>query len=391
VSDGPEFWDLSPEPAEAAPSATESMDAPDVAETPAAGPGTSDSPGASGSAVPRASIEDDLAWLSRHPRNRDRSYDGSRSRHHHSRGRSGRSRRGRTRHHWYRPRNTILLPALVIVLLVAGFLLYVNHELGAIRRGPLNATYGGAASTGTNVLLIASDAPTGAVQADARTMTVQLVHLGAGGDTASLIDIPRDLMLPAAAGESRATVAVRYLRVGSGALAADLQVILGITIAHVVQVDYAGYVRASDRLGGVDVHTETGIRRMSGAAVRDYVDQAGLPGVVAGQRNQHWLRGIIEGALTPAVLLNPFRIIGLLHDMVPNLVVDEALTSGAIRSLAWHSRGLSPSQTRYLTVPYRRYAPVKGGTVLLPDLPAMRQLGAAVRADNDSGIAVFDN
>ena len=186
-------------------------------------------------------------------------------------------------------------------------------------------------------------------------------------------------------------MAARYLHSGATALATDLQTVLGVTIAHVVQVEYAGYVAATDRLGGIDVTTGKGTQHISGEQARSYVDQPGISSVVAGQRNQHWLRGMLESAFTPGVLLNPFKIIGLLHDFVPNLVLDDAFTTGAIRSLAWHSRGLSPSQTRYLTVPYKGYAPVDGGVVLLPDLAGMRQLGAAIRADNDSGIAVFDN
>jgi len=344
---------------------------------------------------PAASVDDDLAWLQRTHQNREHSGHHSHHSHHGrgSRGRGGHQRGRGRRHHprWYRPRNTIVFPLLALVLLVAGFLFYVNHELGAIRRAPINADFSGATSAGTNVLLIASNARTGAVQADVATMVVQLVHLGADGSHASLIDLPRDLVLPDAHGRGRASIAVQYLRDGTSSLVSDLQSVLGIDIEHAVQINYAGYVRATDTIGGVDVSTETGVRHLSGSAALSYVDQRGINSVVAGQRNQHWLRGIIEGTLSPGVLLNPVKIIELLHDVKPNLILDDALTTGAIRSLAWHSRGLSPTQTRYLTVPYRGYEHVKGSVVLLPDLQAIAQLGAAVRADNDSGIAVFDN
>lgn len=327
------------------------------------------------------SADDDLAWLDRHPHNRD----------HHGTSGHGRRRHHHRRHHWYRPRNTIGLPLLALVLVVVGFVLYVNHELSSIRRTPLNAQFGGPASTGTNVLLIASDAPSGAVRADTRTMVVQLIHLSVDGMHASLIDIPRDLLLPAHAGAGRATIATTYSRSGAQALASQVQDALRITLTHVLQVDFAGYVRATDRLGGVDVRTETGLRRLSGDQARAYVDQAGIASIVTGQRAQHWLRGIVEATLTPGVVLNPLKLLGLLHDMTPNLVLGDTLTNGAIRSLVWHARGLSPSQTRYLSVPVLGYRRIGGATVLLPDTQGIRQLGGAIRADNDSGIAVFGN
>lgn len=358
--------------------------------------------GSDESSTPTSPDDDDLAWLNRHGHNRAQVNAGI-DRAHRSRNlgrvpRSSRSRRRRRRrkksrkvHHWYRPRNTVVLPLLVLVLVVAGFLFYVNHELGSIRRAPLNAAYAGKGSLGTNVLLIASNAPTTAVRADVATMVVQLVHIGTDGTHAALVDVPRDLVLPATADEARATVGVRYLRSDASGLSTALQDVFGITIEHVVQVTYAGYVKASDRLGGVDVSTGPGVEHFSGSQARAYVDEPGITSIEAGQRNQHWLRGIIEGMFTPGVLFNPFKVIGLLHDFTPSLVIDDAFTTGAMRSLGWHSRGLSPAQTLYLTVPHKDYVKVSDGVVLQPDLAGMRQLGAAIRADNESGIAVFDN
>ncbi len=370
-------------------------DGPDTPDLPAEPPGDQPTgePGLPNDAV---DPDDDLAWLSRHGHNRRHNSAGLES----SLGRStrpGRSRRRRRRrrsrrhHHWYRPRNTIVFPLLAVVLLVVGFLLYVNHELASIRRAPLDAPYAGKTSAGTNVLLIASDARETAVQADVPTMVVQLVHIGANGANTSLIDLPRDLVLPATEGQARATVGVRYLRSGASGLNTSLQDLLGLTIDHVVLATYTGYAKATDRLGGVDINTVNGIEHLSGAQARAYVVQKGITSVDAGHRNQQWMRGMIEGSLTPGVLLNPFKIIGLLRDLTPNLVVDDGFTTGAIRSLGWHSRGLSPQLTRYLTVPHKDYVPAGGGRVLMPDVAAIRQLGAAIRADNDSGIAVFDN
>lgn len=351
---------------------------------------------------PGPRLPDDLDWTSASYRGaHHRSHHGGDGEHHgdhhgrgHGRGHgSGRGRgRGRSkRHHWYRPRNVIGIPLLILALLLAGTYLYVEHELNGIRRAPLNADFGGSRSQGTNVLLLGSDAPADALRLDRPTMVIQLVHLAAGGTQAAVINLPRDLLLTGAGGAGSETLQAAYDTNGDSAVVDLIQQALGITVDHVSQISFTGYAKVTDTLGGVDLPTLQGVRSFTGAQALQYTAATDVSSIESGRRNQQWLKAILTETFTPSVLLNPFRLLALLHDTTPNLVLDEGFTTGALRSLVLTARHLRPSTIRYLTAPYRGYADRHRQRVLLPDEAALRQLGAAVAADNASGIAVFDN
>lgn len=317
--------------------------------------------------------------------------------------------------HWYRPRNTLGIPALVIVLIVLASLLYVNAQMSGIRRAPLLPDLAGRAGLGTNVLIVASDSGEHSLASDPQTMVLQLVHLSASGANASVINLPTDLYLPDptqppdTGGSQRLVDA--YRTAGVPRLVETVQDSLGIDVDHVAQVGFAGYVRVTDRLGGVDMPSDQGVRHFTGDQAERYTTTSAGSSIAAGRANQEWLKAMLTSALTPSVLLNPFTMVGLLKDTKPNLVLDDEFTNGALRSLLWRSRHLRPSSIRFLTAPSVRYAvrtlvrrtTGSGGAdgtkktertkvkVLLPDLAGLKQLGVAVRADNDSGIAVFDN
>lgn len=313
--------------------------------------------------------------------------------------------------HWYRPRNTILIPLLVIVLIVLASGLYVEHELKGVQRAPFLADFGGPRSAGDNVLLVGSESPAHALALDQSTMIVQLVHLSANGGAAAVINLPRDLYLPEPPARSATrtgrvgtangvtatgsrTLQEAYAKGGEPLLVETVQADLGVSIEHVAQIGFAGYVRVTDRLGGVTMPTPDGPRSFTGPQALSYVDATtGLANgdITNGSRNQQWLKAMIEGAFTPHVLLNPFQLIGLLHDTTPNLVLDDAFTVGELRRLGWKARHLRPDSIRYLTAPYRGFVQRKGATVLMPNLTELHQLGSAVRRDDASGIASFDN
>ena len=314
--------------------------------------------------------------------------------------------------HWYRPRNTLAFPALAIVLLLLIAVLYVNAQMSGIRRAPLLPDFGGRGGAGTNVLLVASNSSEHSLASDPRTMVIQLVHVSADGADADVVNLPTDLYLPDAGTSAKHRGSRRlvdaYRSAGIPRVATMVQSALGINIDHVAQVGFAGYVRVTDRLGGVDMPSDQGLRHFTGAQAERYTTEDAASSIAAGRANQQWLKAMLTSALTPSVLLNPFTLVGLLRDTKPNLVLDDGFTNGALRGLLWRSRHLRPSSIRFVTVPYVRYATrtmVSTTTkadgkekkvrtrakVLLPDVPGLEQLGAAVRIDNDSGVAVFDH
>jgi LCP family protein required for cell wall assembly len=296
--------------------------------------------------------------------------------------------------HWYRPRNTVLIPLLVLVLVVAGFLLYANAQLAGIRRATLLPPYDAPAGVGTNILLVGSEAPPGALALDLPTTVVQLVHLSADRRQAAVVNVPRDLLLPAPSGtgaRGRETPVRAYARGGDPALVQLLSSALGVRVDHVVQVEFSAYARVTDRLGGVDMPTAAGVRHFSGDTALRYVDDPAAPGgtVETGHRHQQWLKAMLAATVRPSVLLDPFTLLGLLRDTTSRMVVDDTFTTGAMRGLLWSFRRLGPDAIHYLTAPYRRHAEVDGARVLLPATSSLGQLAQALHSDNQAALATF--
>jgi anionic cell wall polymer biosynthesis LytR-Cps2A-Psr (LCP) family protein len=300
---------------------------------------------------------------------------------------------GKKRRRWYR--SPFVLVPLALLLVLLGYLVYLNAQLAGIRRAPLLADYAGPQGTGTNVLLIGSDSVDGSITPDPDTLVVQLVHLSADGRQAAVVHVPRDMWLPQPGTNGAGSwTLLDSFRVGGDREVVDtLQLDLGLTVDHVVQVSFSAYRRVTDRIGGVDLPTADGLRHFTGSQALAYADAPGLPqGTIdTGHRHQEWLKAMLEVALTPSSVISPIRLVGLLHDVTPRLVVDDAFTTGAMRGLAWHARHLRSDSIRYLTAPYSGFASRSGRRVLLPDAQPFAQLGLALRTDNQSAIAGFDN
>jgi anionic cell wall polymer biosynthesis LytR-Cps2A-Psr (LCP) family protein len=285
----------------------------------------------------------------------------------------------------------VLVP-LVVVLLVLAYVVYLNAQLSGIRRAPFLLHDVAPSSTGTNVLLVGSDNPDGDLAVEPSTLVVQLVHLSADGTDAAVVHVPQDMYLAAPGGGAQPLVDA-YREGGNRGLVAMLQLDLGLTVDHVVQVSFSAYRRVTDRLDGVDLPTAAGLRHFTGAQALAYADEPNLPqgSIDTGHRHQEWLKAMLREALTPTRLLNPFDLVGLLHDTTPRTIVDDTFSTSAMRGLAWRARHLRADDIRYLTAPHRGFAQRGFSRVLLPDATALAQLGVALRTDNQSAIAGFDN
>src|SRR6185369_66835 len=90
-----------------------------------------------------------------------------------------------------------------------------------------------------------------------RTDTIVLAHIPASQDKAYLVSIPRDLWVhvPASSdgqsGNTMAKINAAYAWGGSALMVAAVEQYTGVRIDHVVKVDFAGFVRVTDAVGGV--------------------------------------------------------------------------------------------------------------------------------------------
>jgi LCP family protein required for cell wall assembly len=198
-------------------------------------------------------------------------------------------------------------------------------------------------------LLIGSDKRAGDPEAGQRSDTIIIAQIDRDLSHVYLVSIPRDLMvrIPAYAatsyqgGSDKINAALEY---GGGGergvqlLSATLTKLTGLRFDGAAIIEFTGFKRVIDLLGGVDmcvdhevrsIHTgklyPVGCRRMNGLDALDYSRQRyGLPdGDYDRQRHQQQLlKAMFQQAGTAGLAGNPFRLDELLRAVGQSLTVD---------------------------------------------------------------------
>jgi LCP family protein required for cell wall assembly len=252
--------------------------------------------------------------------------------------------------------------AVVAAALIGGGYLYARTKLDDVDRVDLQTALAGSATPAEpmNVLLVGSDTRAGIAEADAgqfgsaedvggqRADTIMVVRLEPAAHRAVVLSLPRDLWLPIDGGPSQRVNTA--LQDGPDALVRTVQDALGIRLDHYVQLDFVGFERLVDAVGGVPVQFGTAVRdRVSGldeAAGCRTVDGETALAVVRARHVQHlvdgrWLSdptGDIGRMLTQQVFLqsalakagdarDPRTVRRLLDVAADHLTVDDGLSS----------------------------------------------------------------
>ncbi|MCQ0015621.1 LCP family protein [Actinomadura madurae] len=258
----------------------------------------------------------------------------------------------------------------------------VDDRLGANRPEKLNKSL--------NILLIGSDTREGenseyAVpgMAGARSDTTILLHLSPNRDQAVGISFPRDSMvkIPACKKEKGGTVPAQFGMLNAAFAFAGptctwktLESLTGIHIDHFVQVDFAGFKRMVDALGGVEIcvdkpvndpraelHLPAGKQTVKGDEALGYVraryslgDGSDLERI---ERQQKFMAAVVDKATSGSVLTDPAKTYKFLKAATKSMTTDDDLDLAGMRKLADGLKGMSAGQVRFVTVPVEGYAP----------------------------------
>ena len=161
--------------------------------------------------------------------------------------------------------------ALVLVVALGGVFLgwrYLNHVVGKGAQTIQNLVPSGAGAT--NYLVVGSDSRAGLSQQDlhraatrqvagGRTDTIILVHISPGRKKAVMISIPRDLKV-SISGHGQDKINAAYALGGPNLLVKTIEDNLGVPVNHYAEVDFAGFLKVVDSLGGVRLCNQTGHR-----------------------------------------------------------------------------------------------------------------------------------
>jgi LCP family protein required for cell wall assembly len=251
-------------------------------------------------------------------------------------------------------------------------------------------------------LVIGSDLRVANPSAGQRADTIVIAHVPAAHDRVYLISIPRDLLVtlppyPAtgyAGGQDKINAAFQYGRGGPQLLSAAVSHLTGVRFDGAAIIEFSGFRRVIDLLGGVTVcvdhdvrsiHTGrlfvVGCHRMTGAVALDYVRQRyDLPrGDYDRQRHQQQLvKSIMKEAADRGLLTNPILLDQLIRAVGSSLTVD---TNGVpVARLILTLRNLGAEDLVGVRIPAHG-AMIEGVSYAVAQ-PAAEDLFAALRADS---------
>jgi hypothetical protein len=151
-----------------------------------------------------------------------------------------------------------------------------------------------------------------------------------------------------------------------------------VRIDHYVEINFLGFVKMVDALGGVTVCTPTAINdpvrydpatggnvgsglrlpagrsQVNGTVALAYVRAREFdPSADIGriQRQQKFMAALMQKAQSTGTLLNPFKLVGFLNAVTGSLRTDPGFGASQIERLAKKLHNMSPSHVQLLTVP----------------------------------------
>ncbi|HMO12107.1 MAG TPA: LCP family protein, partial [Actinotalea sp.] len=249
---------------------------------------------------------------------------------------------------------------------------------------------------------IAADDPTSWEAGAQRTDVIMLVHLPADGRSAYVMSIPRDSWVPIP-GRGTAKINAAYSHGGPPLLIETIEQLTGVRIDHFAVTDFESFSAVTDALGGVELtlaqdlygrsdmgtggqllvpagtHTLTGDQALVYVRERYSLRRGDFDRV---QRQQAWLRAMLQRVQERGVLDDPVGTLTLLDTVSRAVAVDDGVTLGVMRDVAERVRGLGRSDVRFLTVPVAGTGTsADGQSIVNLARPAFDRFMAAVAED----------
>ncbi|MFF8954247.1 LCP family protein [Streptomyces sp. NPDC014894] len=282
----------------------------------------------------------------------------------------------------------------------------INAQLGTDR--PRDVDNGS-----LDILLLGSDTRSGANaryggdEGGARADTAMIVHLYEGREKASVVSVPRDTLItrpPCVDGdgrtvpaETRAMFNTAYEVGGPACAVKTVERMSGIRMDHYIEVDFTGFKKVIDELGGVEITTDKPIKdeksRLDLARGTHTLDGEQSLGLVRTRKSvgdgsdlgriqlqQAFMKAFIAQVKDVGVLTNPTKLLGIADTATKAITPDSELDSvPELMSFAEGLTKLDPADVRMVTMPVE-YDPVNPNRVI-PLRGAAQQVWTAIGQD----------
>jgi len=248
-----------------------------------------------------------------------------------------------------------------------------------------------------------------AVAAGGRSDTMFLIHISKSRDAAFIVSLPRDTLVQVPAHKSQdgttdiserpGKLNAAFAFGGAPLLIQTIETKTNLKIDHYVEVNFAGFTRVVDALGGIEVcssvaiddpkshlvmsagtHTLNGLEALKYVRTRDY-DGRGDIGRM--ERQQKFVSSVLRKATSSGVLLNPIKLANFYNATISTVKMDSGVSKNDLLTLAKQMRNLSSGNVRTLTVPISdpngRHPSV--GSVVIWDQLLAAELWTRIRDD----------
>ncbi|MBY8873655.1 LCP family protein [Micromonospora sp. PLK6-60] len=305
---------------------------------------------------------------------------------------------GRRRPRWGRI-GLVAGVALLVIALIAGagawfYARNLNDDLK--RMDPFAQITGGrpakAVNGALNILLVGTDSRDPDAPVDKagkwRADTIIVMHIPADHKAAYLVSIPRDLYVPIPenAGAScdtgrRAKINAAFAFGGVPLAVRTIECFTDVRIDHAMSIDFAGFKKVTDALGGVDLPVERtiksihkpyrtfnkGTNHMNGEEALDWIRQRKQfpQGDFARMRHQQeFLRALMDKAASTGTLSNPKKLNDFLRAVTAATTVDKDFQ---LTDMAVQFRNLRGENLTFITSPNKGSETINGESVVVSD------------------------
>ena len=242
-----------------------------------------------------------------------------------------------------------------------------------------------------NILVMGSDTREGigtteygtdTVEGGAHSDTNLLVHLSADRNRAMVVSIPRDSMVPAPedCNDLSSTVEngevrqwnMNFNQGGAPCVIRTLEGNTDIRIDHFIVIDFAGFTRMVDALGGIEVclpedvsdpeaqfelaagrHTLDGKQALGYVRVRKQIGDGSDLGRIG--RQQAFMSSVAQKATSTSLLLRPDRLYSFLDAATESMTTDSELSTTELARIANSVRSIGLNKVEFVTVPTEVY------------------------------------